>query len=256
MRKRSPPRAAGSIVRVNHLAGRWEAIPRALIEDANLTFLARWFAIWLASRPPGWEIRAGALPRLLKDHSRPFGHLGRDSTRRCLKELENAGYLVRKRHHDAGGHWVWRSCFNATKVDASTMPWNSVVGSSGHGNSGDISDTDSSSTLIKSIPTTTTETAGAKSTDLKPVVVVVPMMALEFPKILKGSFAASAQILIDRCPAPLRQPVLDAIRLWRRQETFGARWGCCFDSGHRGERDLPPLKSSMLITRSRPGSFA
>jgi len=205
-------RRAGSTIRVNHQAGRWEAIPRALIEDQNLSFLARWFAIWLASRPPGWEIRAGVLPRLLKDRSRPSGHLGRDSTRRALKELQETGYLIRRRYQDSTGKWVWQSCFNATKNVPSAMPWNSVDGESVDGNSGDITNTELAPKLINSTPTTTTDTERSTPTGTE-VVVVTSGCELEFPEILKGPVAQSAVTLIERCPAPLRQSVLDEIRM-------------------------------------------
>jgi len=207
-----PPRRVGSIIRVDHQVGRWEAIPRALIEDKDLSFLARWFAIWLASRPPGWEIRAGALPRLLKDRSRPSGYLGRDSTRRLLKELQDTGYLVRRRHHDSTGKWIWQSCFNATKDVASAMPWKSVDGESVDGNSGDINNTELGSKPNNSTPTTTTNTFGTAPTGTEDVVVDLAS-DLEFPEILKGPTAKSALTIIERCPTPLRQAVLDEIRM-------------------------------------------
>ena len=125
---RSSSATTGSIVRVDTSAGRWEAVPKALIEDARLSAEARWFAIWLCARPPGWEIRASGLPRLLKDQSRPSGHLGRDLIRRMLRELENAGYLVRTRMRDVDGRWVWRICLNATPQVASTIDGLAVAG--------------------------------------------------------------------------------------------------------------------------------
>lgn len=107
------------IIRVARHQGRWEAIPRALIEDARLSFEARWFAIWLTARPPGWEIRAGALPRLLIDRTRCSGHLGRDASKRLLRELETAGYLVRRRRRGARGRWVWESSFDPARTSTS-----------------------------------------------------------------------------------------------------------------------------------------
>ena len=207
-----PDPRSGSIIRVDHQVGRWEAIPRALIEDKDLSFLARWLAIWLASRPPGWEIRSGTLPRLLKDRSRLSGYLGRDSTRRLLKELEATGYLRRRRYQDSAGKWIWQSCFDATKNVASAMPWKSVDGEPVDGTSGDITNTDLDSRLIESTPTTTT-TCGPTAPNGTEAVVVVPLGELEFPDVLKGHLAPSALTLIERCPAPLRQLVLDEIRM-------------------------------------------
>jgi hypothetical protein len=91
-----------TILRVDKKAGRWEAIPVALIADDRLGFDTRGFAVWLISKPDGWEIRAGALPYLLKDCTAMRGHVGRDKARRFLRELERGGYLVRTR---ALPHW-------------------------------------------------------------------------------------------------------------------------------------------------------
>ncbi len=79
-----------------------------MINDARLGFDTRGFAAWLLTRPRGWQIRASALPRLLRSRSR---HVGRDRARRFLRELERAGYLTRTRHRTADGRWVWDNAF-------------------------------------------------------------------------------------------------------------------------------------------------
>jgi hypothetical protein len=129
-----------------------------------------------------------------------------------LKELETTGYLSRRRYQDSAGKWTWQSCFNATKNVAFTMPWNSVDGEPVVGDSGDIDDTDLDSRLIDSTPTTTT-TSGRTAPIGTEAVVLVPLGKLEFPDVLKGNLAPSAVKLIERCPAPLRQAVLDEIRM-------------------------------------------
>jgi hypothetical protein len=129
-----------------------------------------------------------------------------------LKELQETGYLIRRRYQDSAGKWVWQSCFNATKNVASTMPWNSVDGESVDGNSGDITNTDLGSKLINSTPTNTTGTERSTPTGTE-VVEVGSGCELEFPEILKGPIAQSVVTIIERCPAPLRQSVLDEIRM-------------------------------------------
>ena len=84
-------RSESTILRVDKQAGRWEAVPVVLITDERLGFDTRGFAAWLVSKPDGWEIRAGALPYLLKDRTAPWGHVGRDKSRRFMRELERAG---------------------------------------------------------------------------------------------------------------------------------------------------------------------
>ena len=126
------PRAFGTIIRVDKAAGRWEAVPLSLLQDTRLSFDTRGFAAWLLARPPGWEIRARALPYLLKDNS-SRGHVGRDKARRILRELEQAGYLMRSRTRSANGCWIWHSVFTAV----STIDGLPVDGSSGEGSSVD-----------------------------------------------------------------------------------------------------------------------
>lgn len=125
-----------SIIRVDKRTGRWEAIPRSLIEDERLSLQARWFAIWLASRSPDWEIRASVLPRLLKDTTRRNGHLGRDTTKRLLRELQRCGYLVRSRTRTPTGRWCWQSAFRS--VADPTIAGFTVDGSSVDGKGVDL----------------------------------------------------------------------------------------------------------------------
>ena len=102
-----------SILRVDLDAGGWEAITAALINDERLEFDTRGFAAWLLARPDGWQIKAAALPHLLKCSS---GHVGRDKARRFLRELEQAGYLTRTRRRGADGRWIWDYFFRPTSA--------------------------------------------------------------------------------------------------------------------------------------------
>ena len=74
-------------------------------------FDTRGFAAWLLARPDGWQIKAAALPHLLKCSS---GHVGRDKARRFFRELEHAGYLTRTRRQGADGRWIWDYFFRPT----------------------------------------------------------------------------------------------------------------------------------------------
>lgn len=109
----------------------------SLLEDARLAFDTRGFAAWLLARPPDWEVRAGALPYLLKERS-SRGHVGRDKARRFLRELEQTGYLRRTRIHGPDGRWIWSSVFTAVCTTIDGIP---VDGSSGDGKGVDINQT-------------------------------------------------------------------------------------------------------------------
>jgi hypothetical protein len=198
-------RSESTILRVDKKAGRWEAIPVALITDERLGLDTRGFAVWLMSKPDGWEIRAGALPYLLKDRTATRGHVGRDKARRLLRELERAGYLLRTRTQGRNGRWVWRSVFTASSltIDALAVDGSSVDGSSVDGKGVDLYQTHNYSTRIQSIPNQTT--AGATQE------VVGPTKAVVFPSVLLGAYRASARALIDACPSEQRQAVLDEV---------------------------------------------
>ena len=94
----------------------WKPVPRALITDVRLQFDTRGFAAWLLAKPPGWEIRAGALPYLLKKERGPGEHIGRDKVRRYFRELEAAGYVTRRRMRKADGQWRWHIEFTDTNL--------------------------------------------------------------------------------------------------------------------------------------------
>jgi hypothetical protein len=202
------------IIRVAHHQGRWEAIPRALIEDARLSIEARWFAIWLTARPTGWEIRAGALPRLLVDRTRCSGHLGRDASKQLLRELETAGYLVRRRRRGARGRWVWESSFDpartSTSIDCLTIDGTSGDGQTVAGQGVDLLQTGCTprQNNLKLKPTTdrseVSESAAEKSST---------STVLTFPEPLSGATLLDARKLLEQCPMGQRQAILDEVGL-------------------------------------------
>lgn len=184
---------SNAILRVDKSAGCWEAIPTSLINDARLGFDTRGFAAWLLARPPGWEIRASALPHLLKCGSR---HVGRDKARRFLRELERATYLTRTRRQGMDGRWIWDYVFRPTAV-ISTIDGKGV----------DIIHTLNTSRSDNSKHNKTTTTTPAA----KPVVVVADLVEVHYPKCLAKRRLAAARKLIAQCPPEHRQAVLDEL---------------------------------------------
>jgi len=208
-------RDSGTIIRVDKAAGRWEAVPLSLLEDARLPFDTRGFTAWLLARPPGWEIRAGALPYLLKDNSLR-GHVGRDKARRFLRELEQAGYLTRTRMRGENGCWIWRSVFRAvpTTIDGSAVDGSPVGGASVDGMGVDINQTSITTDGLNSdsinLQTGARNAIGAKT-------VVGPGQEIRFPEVLSGEHLASARMLISTCPSEHRQAVLDEVAAVHRR---------------------------------------
>jgi hypothetical protein len=199
-----------SILRVDKSAGRWEAVPTSLINDARLGFDTRGFAAWLLARPEGWEIRASALPHLLKSGS---GHVGRDKARRFLRELERAAYLTRTRRRGADGRWIWDYAFRPTSpistIDALPVGGSPVGGSTVDGKGVDITHTLNTSRLDQSILNKATTTTPQPNPDS--VVVVGDLGEVRYPDCLTRARLTSARELIARCPREQRQAVLDEL---------------------------------------------
>ena len=181
-----------------------------MINDRRLQFDTRGFAQWLIAKPPGWEIRVGVLPHLLKDHAGPAARIGRDKLRRYLRELEIAGYLTRTRSRKPDGRWVWHIEFSdnpdTPTMDGLAVDGSPVDGSAVDGHGVDILHTQDYSRVDNSIPTTTaTIGSGDESA------VVAAIAEIKYPEIMAGALLVCAQRLIEDCPAEQRQAVLDEI---------------------------------------------
>lgn len=223
-----------TILRVDKKAGRWEAIPTALITDDRLGFDTRGFAVWLISKPDGWEIRAAALPYLLKDCTGTRGHVGRDKARRFLRELERAGYLVRTRTRGIHGRWLWRSVFTAISltIDALAVDGSSVDGSTVDGKGVDLYQTDNYIRRIHS------KLNHPTATDAQEAVGSTRETAL--PTVFTGAYRASARALIGACPLEQRQAVLDEVAALH---------------GHSAIRGSPIGLLHRLVERANQGTF-
>lgn len=73
-------------------------LPNAVIRDRRLSFKAIGLMAHIMSLPDGWRINSDRLAMAGPD--------GRDAIRAGLRELEAAGYLVRRRHRTPDGRFV------------------------------------------------------------------------------------------------------------------------------------------------------
>lgn len=90
-----------SIIRVHKTRGEFSVIPRAAVNDKELSWEARGLLVYLLDKPDDWQIRFNDLVR----QSPAQG----DKTRRILRELEGAGYVRRSRFNRADGTFGWES---------------------------------------------------------------------------------------------------------------------------------------------------
>ena len=192
----------------------WEPVPRALTTDVRLQFDTRGFAAWLLAKPPGWEIRAGALPYLLKKERGPGEQIGRDKVRRFFRELEAAGYVTRRRMRKADGQWRWQIEFTDTPPTAPTHPGtadgSAVDGSATGGTAVDGSRVDLLQTLNhpkldQCKPTTTAACQDDTAFGAD------PGRQLRYPDCLRTVPIDSRSKLLGACPGDLRQAVLDEV---------------------------------------------
>lgn len=85
------------IIRANR-HDRFTVVPNDAIRDDRLSWKARGILIYLLSQPDGWRAKSSHLWTQAPN--------GRDAVRAGLTELEDAGYLVRRRYQNAAGHWI------------------------------------------------------------------------------------------------------------------------------------------------------
>jgi len=111
-----PTDRGGGIIRVAHNKDNpYTLINRTFTDDPALSWEARGLLAYLLCKPDGWQVRFTDLVRR--------GDAKQLKLRRMLRELNQAGYLVRTRQHDpATGHWRWESVvYETPSVDNPSM---------------------------------------------------------------------------------------------------------------------------------------
>ena len=103
-------------------------LPNQTIRDSRLPLDALGLLVKLISRPPDWEVRPH---QLQKECS-----IGRDRLRRILAELEQSGYLVRRKCRSSDGTWDWISEVYQ-EPQARNQPDSTTDGFSVHGSTKD-----------------------------------------------------------------------------------------------------------------------
>lgn len=79
------------------VANRFGIIPNQLLNDPKISWKAKWLFGYLQSKPDDWDFAVDRITNDAKD--------GRDGTNNGLKELENAGYLIRSKFKNEKGQW-------------------------------------------------------------------------------------------------------------------------------------------------------
>lgn len=86
------------IVRSKRPEKHFTVVQNQVIRDRGLSWRARGILVYLLSQPDDWKTTAA--------HLTAVGVEGRDSVRIALAELEDRGYLQRRKHQDDRGRWT------------------------------------------------------------------------------------------------------------------------------------------------------
>jgi predicted transcriptional regulator len=100
----SAPRPGGARTR-NARGEPEERIAWRVLQDERLSFRALGVLSYLLSLPDSWQTSAAKLASKRKE--------GRDAVETALSELDDAGYLVRKRIQYRSGQWGWLWIYGA-----------------------------------------------------------------------------------------------------------------------------------------------
>jgi hypothetical protein len=118
------PHHSGGVVQVRYTA-RFGSVPESLLEDIRLDLDSRAVAAWLAVKPSGWQISVTSLRLRLSLQGKKM--LGKDRWQRIARELESAGYLVRKKINGHDGQWIWHISFNPVPLTIDGSPGSGVA---------------------------------------------------------------------------------------------------------------------------------
>ncbi len=110
-----------TIIRVQK-SEQYTVLPNHVLNDERLSWEARGLLAYLLSKPDDWRVSTRALVQA--------GTAGKDKVQRVLRELEAAGYLVRRRVRGPGGKFVWESVVYEFPQQPSG---DTMTGFSGHG---------------------------------------------------------------------------------------------------------------------------
>src|SRR5436305_15226719 len=100
------------IIRTEKSRDPYARIHRDLLQDATLTYEARGLAAYLLSKPADWEIEIGDLIAQSPD--------GKDKIYRILRELADAGYLVKFSVRENGRFGTTYTLFEAKQQTANS----------------------------------------------------------------------------------------------------------------------------------------
>lgn len=96
-------------------------IQNKIIEDPRISFKATAVLIYLLSKPDNWKCSTAHLAKVKRAGGiGKRGGEGPDAIRSALTELEQAGYIERRRYQDSAGRWAYETVVYDTPAGAFT----------------------------------------------------------------------------------------------------------------------------------------
>lgn len=92
----------------------YSVINNTVLNDSRLSWKAKGLAAYLLSKPDDWSIVREDLAKRSTD--------GVDAVRTALKELEDAGYLVRTRRQNGRGKFEWEHVLHEIPIEQAETP--------------------------------------------------------------------------------------------------------------------------------------
>lgn len=90
----------------SHPESNFTILPNETLQDERLSFVALGILCQLVSRPDGWNVNADSLWQQTKRNQGKKTGQGREAIRAAFAELEQYGYLVRRKTRDKDGQCV------------------------------------------------------------------------------------------------------------------------------------------------------
>ena len=88
--------------------------PNDLLNNKNISLSAKGMYTFMNCKPENWEFSISGLISQLKE--------GKDKIKSMLKELEDYGYLKRKKYQTSNGRWAWEYILMLAVLPSTDLP--------------------------------------------------------------------------------------------------------------------------------------
>lgn len=215
-----------------------ESISRDALQDPRLSFKATGMLAFLLSLPDNWRTDAERLSK--SKNAAGKAREGREAIQAGLRELEDAGYLRRRKYQDEQGRWRWSWRYSDNPSDllnqdvspgqtgnGSPDDGSTDAGSAGHGSPVDLEvlevevlqrDTTDKETLSSEVADATPDQPRPDIDQLCTTLVQAMTSNGCKPPTVTKAWKDAARLLLDKDQRPLDEAL--AVLAWCQQDQF------------------------------------